>query len=444
MPKGTFTSAKDVTDMTGSQAVFVISADRVIPGAGRIVRPSTAVLIGDGQILEVGPADQVRASVPEETPWVEYPGCTILPGLIDSHVHLTFSAGPFITRDLLADDQTALLLRGVANARQALMAGVTTVRDLGSRDDVGLRLRDAVARGIVPGPRILASGRPITVPNGHLHYLGGVADGRDEILALTDELIEQGVDVIKIIATGGNSTPTSDPLEPAFTLDELRAIVEAAHRAGLPVTAHARGINGITVLAESGIDQIEHCRMEVAPGTWEFDEPLAHRLAEKEIIAAPTLAASFRALQRQAAGDEVGVRAGAIPIPIRQQNARLLREAGVPVVVGTDAGACLARFDEAVHLELELLVEAGWSPVEAIEAGTLGAATAIRREDELGSIETGKLADLLVVRGDPTREISDVREVEQVYLGGRSVIMDGNLAGDARPSPWPWPRSELR
>ena len=133
------------------------------------------------------------------------------------------------------------------------------MRDLGSRNDVALRLRDAVARGIIPGPRILASGRPITTPNGHLHYLGGVADGIVAIRDLTDELIEQGVDVIKIIATGGNSTPTSDPLEPAFSLEELRVIVEAAHRAGLPVTAHARGSKGIAVLAESGIDQIEHC-----------------------------------------------------------------------------------------------------------------------------------------------------------------------------------------
>ncbi|MBW3634223.1 MAG: amidohydrolase family protein [Chloroflexi bacterium] len=444
MPVRTLALSEDVADLARSPAPFVIAAERVVTGAGGVVHPAAAVVIGEGRILAVGPVSQVLASVGEGTPWIDLPGCTILPGLIDSHVHLTFSAGPFIARDLLADDQTALLLRGVVNARQALMAGVTTVRDLGSSGDVALRLRDAVARGLVPGPRILASGRPITIPDGHLHYLGGVANGMVEILALTEELIGQGVDVVKIIATGGNSTPTSDPLEPAFTLEEVRAIVDAAHRAGLPVTAHARGVKGIALLAESGIDQIEHCRMEVAPGTWRFDEALARRLAESGVSAAPTLAASFRALQRQAAGDEVGVRAGAIPIPIRQENARLLREAGVRVVVGTDAGACLARFDEAVHLELELLVEAGWSPVEAIEAGTLGAASAIRRADELGSIEAGKLADVLVVRGDPTVDISSVREVEQVYLGGRPVMLNGNLSCDRRPTPWPWPRSEIR
>ncbi|HEX5498801.1 MAG TPA: amidohydrolase family protein, partial [Thermomicrobiales bacterium] len=258
------------------------------------------------------------------------------------------------------------------------------------------------------------------------------------------ELIAQGVDVIKIIATGGNSTPTSDPLEPAFSLPELRAIVDIAHDAGVPATAHARGVKAIELLAESGIDQIEHCRMEVAPGEWRFDEALARRLASNGIAAAPTLAASYRAMQRLAAGGEVGIRAGAIPIPVRQENARRLRDAGVSVVVGTDAGACLARFDEAAHLELELLVEAGWSPLEAIAAGTLDAAKAIRREHDIGSIEPGKLADLLVVRGDPSRDISAAREVEQVFLGGRAAIEGGNLADDARPSPWPWPRSEPR
>lgn len=430
--------------MASFPSMFIVSADRVVTGAGAIVMPSAAVVIDEGRIVDAGPVGRIRANAAEDTPWFDFPGCTLLPGLIDAHVHLTFSAGPFITRDLLADDDATRLLRGVANARQALMAGVTTVRDLGSHGDLALRLRDAIASGIVPGPRVLASGRPLTIANGHLHYLGGVADTLEEITNLTEELIAQGVDVIKIIATGGNSTPTSDPLEPAFTLEELRAIVHAAHQAGLPATAHARGVKGIALLAESGIDQIEHCRMEVAPGTWQFDPALARRLAENEIIAAPTLAASYRAMQAQAAGRDVGVRAGAIPIPTRQQNARLLREAGVRVVVGTDAGACLARFDEAVHLELELLVEAGWSPVDAIEAGTLGSAAAIRRDRDLGSIEAGKLADLLVARGDPTHDISDIRNVEQVFLGGRPVLEAGHLAVDARPSPWPWPRAMLR
>lgn len=431
-------------DLRAEMAQFVITADRIVKGKGGGILRSGAVAIADGRIAEVGEARLLRERTSPSATWVDFSGSTLLPGLIDAHVHLTFSAGPFITRDLLADDDAALLLRGVANARQALLAGVTTVRDLGGRGDLTLRLRDAIAQEIVPGPRVLAAGRPITIPEGHLHYLGGVASGIEEIEALTAELIREGVDAIKIIATGGNATPTSDPLEPAFTLDELRTIVDGGHRAGLPVTAHARGVKGIALLAESGIDQIEHCRMEVAPGQWAFDEALALRLADRGIVVAPTLAASFRAMQRQAAGGEVGIRAGAIPIPVRQENARLLRQAGVPIVVGTDAGATLARFDEAVHLELELLVEAGWSPIEAIEAGTIGSATAVGRAHELGSIEPGKIADLLVVHGDPTRDIRDIRAVDQVFRAGLAVVQQGAIVSDARPSPWPWPREQLR
>ena len=280
-------------------------------------------------------------------------------------------------------------------------------------------------------------GRPITTPNGHCHFLGGVAQGVTEVTALSRVLVEEGVDVIKVMATGGNMTVTSDPLKAQFSREEMAAIVGVANAARLRVTAHARGIEGIRVAAEANVHGIEHCRMEVAEGEWKFDDELARQLADKGIFAAPTLAASYRAFQRQAAGGKVGIRKGAIPFATRQQNAARLREAGIRVVVGTDAGASLARFDEAVHVELESLVGAGWTPVEAIAAGTLGSATAIDREKEVGSLEAGKLADLVVVLGNPARSISAVRQVQAVFLGGRQVASEGHATLDARPTPWP-------
>jgi hypothetical protein len=165
--------------------------------------------------------------------------------------------------------------------------------------------------------------------------------------------------------------------------------------------------------------------------SWRGSSPI------KGIFAAPTLAASYRAFQRQAAGGKVGIRKGAIPFAIRQQNAARLREAEVRVVVGTDAGASLARFDEAVHVELESLVGAGWTPVEAIATGTLGSATAIDREKETASLQAGKLADLAVVRGNPARSISDVRQAEAVFLSGCQVVSGGHATLDVRPTPWP-------
>jgi imidazolonepropionase-like amidohydrolase len=421
---------------SASLSVTLISADWMIDGTGREAMSRGAVAVRGERIDAVGGHAELAARFPGAAR-IHYPGHTIIPGLVDSHVHVTFSASSVPFEDVQGDGDVMVGLRGAINARDALLAGVTTLRDLGGRDRTTLELRNAIAAGAIPGPRLLVCGRPVTTPNGHCHFLGGVAQGVKEVTALSTELVEEGVDVIKVMATGGNMTVTSDPLKAQFSREEVSAIVGVANAAGLRVTAHARGIEGIRVAAEANVHGIEHCRMEIASGEWKFDEELAKQLADKGIFAAPTLAASYRAFQRQAAGGKVGIRKGAIPFPIRQQNAARLRDAGVRVVVGTDAGAALARFDEAVHVELESLVGAGWTPIEAMVAGTLGSATAIGREKDLGSLEPGKVADLVVVRGNPGRQISDVRQVEVVFLGGRQVARAGHAALDARPTPWP-------
>ena len=415
---------------------LLIRADRVFDGTARPPLEGGFVLLHEGRVAAIGArGDDMPACSDVET--FEFPGCTVMPGLIDSHVHLSFSAGAAPLRELQGDSDAAMLLRAAANARAALQAGVTTLRDLGSRNRVALDLRDAVAAGVVPGPRILACGRPITCPGGHCHFLGGVAQGVDEVAALTHELIAEGVDVVKVMATGGNMTASSDPLHAQFTVEEIRAAVEVAHAADRRVTVHARGVEGMRRSLEAGVDGIEHARMEVAPGEWGFDEALARAMAARGVTAAPTFAASFRAFQCREAGAEVGVRAGAVPIPIRQKNAARLRECGVPVVAGSDAGAALARFDEAIHLELELLVGAGWTPAEALRAATSGSAVAIGRSASLGSLVPGKVADLTVVRGDPTRDITHARQVQHVFAAGVPVVEDAGVRVDARPSPWP-------
>jgi imidazolonepropionase-like amidohydrolase len=416
--------------------VVIVAADRVVDGTGRPVLAGGAVAIEGQRIAAVDTAAALATRYPG-APRLDFPGATLLPGFVDSHVHATFSAGPVPFQDIQGDGDVVVGLRGAVNARDALQAGVTTMRDLGGRDRTTLQLRDAIASGVVPGPRLLVCGRPITIAGGHLHFLGGVAKGVDGVSALVRELIEEGVDAIKVIATGGNMTVTSDPLAAQFSREEVAAMVRIAEGAGRRVTAHARGVEGIRVAAEGGVHGIEHCRMEVPPGQWRFDDDLAKELAARGITAAPTLAASYRAFQRQAAGGTVGIRKGAIPFEIRLQNAARLRDAGVRVVVGTDAGASLARFDEAVHVEMESLVQAGWTPLEAIQAATHEAAVAIGLDHELGSLTPGHLADLVVVQGDPTRSISDVRNVEVVFLGGRLVARGGHATLDARPVPWP-------
>jgi imidazolonepropionase-like amidohydrolase len=421
---------------TPKQQTILLTADRLVDGTGRPALERGGVVIQADRIAAVGEPDDLGRRYPDAGR-LDFRGMTVLPGFVDSHVHVTFSAGPVPLEDIQSDGELVVGLRGAINARDALQAGVTTMRDLGGRDRTTLELRDAIAAGLIPGPRLLVCGRPITIPEGHCHFLGGVARGVDEVSTLAEELIGEGVDVLKIMATGGNMTVTSDPLKAQYSREEVAVIVKIATRNGRRVTAHARGIEGIRVSTEASVHGIEHCRMEVGQGEWKFDDLLAREIAARGITAAPTLAASYRAFQRQAAGGKVGIRKGAIPFAIRQQNAARLREAGVRVVVGTDAGASLARFDEAVHVEMESLVGAGWTPLEAIEAGTRGAAAAIGRDQEIGTLEPGKRADVVIVRGDPARHITDVRNVEAVMLGGSFVVRTGAATLDARPLPWP-------
>ncbi len=418
------------------QQIILLTADRLVDGTGRPAVDRGAVAIQGDRIAAVGRVEELVPRFPGARR-LAFAGATLLPGFVDSHVHATFSAGPVPLGDIQADGDLVVGLRGAINARDALQAGVTTMRDLGGRNRTTLEFRDAIAAGLIPGPRLLVCGRPITIPDGHCHFLGGVAQGVEAVTGLAEELVQEGVDALKVMATGGNMTVTSDPLKAQYSRDEMAAIVKVANRNGRRVTAHARGVEGIRVSTEANVHGIEHCRMEVGQGEWKFDDFLAREIAARGITAAPTLAASYRAFQRQAAGGTVGIRKGAIPFPIRQQNAARLREAGVRIVVGTDAGAALARFDEAVHVEMESLVGAGWTPLEAIEAGTRGAAVAIGREHEIGTLEPGKFADIVIVRGDPARHIAEVRHVEAVVLGGAIVVRGGAATLDARPLPWP-------
>ncbi len=198
-----------------------LSADRVVDGTGRAPFAPGFVVIHGGRITDVDRGEPGGKPANDDAMQrVEFPGCTIVPGFVDSHVHLTFSSSPSPFRELQEDSEARLILRGVANARRALQAGVTTVRDLAGRNRTTLELRDAVAAGIIPGPRIFASGRPITSPEGHCYFLGGGVRGVPAVRALAHELIAEGVDVIKVMATGGNMTTASDPWTPQFTVEE--------------------------------------------------------------------------------------------------------------------------------------------------------------------------------------------------------------------------------
>jgi imidazolonepropionase-like amidohydrolase len=399
----------------------VVLAGRLVDGTGSAVRQAHAIYIDDGRIVGVEP----RGPVSTDAEVIDASAFTVLPGLIDCHVHLVFSSGADPLRDLGQEDDQHLLLRSVAAARQALGAGITTVRDLGGRGGVTFRLRDAIASGLLRGPRILAAGSPITITGGHCHFLGLEADDEAGVRAAARSQLKAGATALKIMATGGRMTPGTNVGRAQFSVAELRAAVDEARRAHVPIAAHAIGTDGIRNAAQAGVDTVEHCSWLGETPSVEFDERAAARMAEQQTAAVPTLDTVVGPMK--AGSMNPGLREH---ISLRSEilgSLRRMRQLSVPIVTGTDAGVGWTPFD-SLPLELELLVtDVGLSPLEAIQSATSGAARAIGLADAVGTVEVGRTADLIAVHGDPSQDVGALRNVRLVLQAGTIVARDGQV-----------------
>jgi imidazolonepropionase-like amidohydrolase len=387
--------------------VKVIRAGRLIDGTGAAAQHNRALYVEDGQIIGIESAGEA----PADAEVIDLSDLSVIPGLIDCHVHLVFSRSVYALGDLLVEDDHQLLLRGVAAAREALGSGITTVRDLGGRGGVTFRLRDAIAAGLIAGPRILAAGSPITITGGHCHFLGLEADDEAAVRAAARRELKSGANCLKIMATGGRMTPGTNPGVAQYSVAELRAAVDEAQRAHVTLAAHALGTPGIRNATAAGVNTIEHCNWLGPDGTVAFDERVAAQMAEQGTGVVPTLAP----LKRSA------------PV-LREQIMDCMRRMatlGVPIVAGTDAGVSLTPFD-SLPGELEIYVtDVGLTPIQAIQAATGTAARALGLDSTLGTLVPGRAADLVAVAGDPSVRIEDVRAVRVVIKGGRTVVKDG-------------------
>ena len=347
----------------------------------------------------------------------------VLPGLFDSHVHLTSEQGPTSQLDEVTQSSADQAMAGARYAKRTLMAGFTTVADLGGDNDAVFALRGATARGDVPGPRILAAGSAISVHGGHgdvngfradvMHVLrpNSVCSGPEDCRRAVREQVWRGADIIKITATGGVLSNTAAGLAQQFSDDELVAIVDAAHRMGRQVTAHAHGGDGIVSFLKAGGDSIEH-------GTYLDNEGIALFKKNGGYLVPTLMAGDF--VYRIASGPknfltpnqtkkalEVG--------PAMLDMARRAHAAGVKIAFGTDTGVS-AHGDNAG--EFELLVKAGLTPLETIQAATVNAADHFKMSDRLGSLTPGKIADVIAVDGDPLSDVSTLKKVRFVMKDG--------------------------
>lgn len=380
------------------------------------------VVIEDGRVTEAGPAEDVPE--PDDADRIDHSTETVLPGLIDAHLHLwgVRSMEPFAW--VTESDRPALkAARGTMDCRALLSAGFTTVRDVGS--DVAIGLRDAVAEGEIPGPRIYSSGKSFSQTAGHgdRHFLPkrwldtdddpSVVDGPTECRKGARRRIRQGADLLKLSTTGGVLSEKDEPHQSQFTDAEIRAFTEEAHRVDIPVAAHAQGAPGIKNALRNGVDTIEH-------GIY-LDEETIDLFRETGAILVPTLSIVDRICEY---GADHGVPEWGM------EKARRVREdhvesiawaydEGIPIAAGTDfIGPDLVPHGENA-MELELFVEAvGMDPIEALHAAT-GVAAETLPDDDVGSLTPGDRADLIAVDGDPRTDISTLRnDVSAVYVGG--------------------------
>jgi imidazolonepropionase-like amidohydrolase len=385
-------------------------AARVFDGTSEGVIGDGAVVVEDGRIASVGPA---RGLSPN-TEAVDLGDVTLMPGLVDAHVHLVWDTSAKPHEVVERESRALTVLRCAKNAALHLRAGVTTVRDLGATDGLSIDVARAVELGLLPGPRVVAAGRAIAMTGGHGWFLGREADGADAVRRAAREEMKAGAACIKLMASGGVYGHAEEPGSPQLTPEEMRAGVEEAHKAGRRVAAHAYSTAAISNALEAGVDSIEH-------GSF-LDRDTAEMMRETGTWLVPTMSV-YAAMSEK--GPELGApeyiqRKTAEVLEASRRAFRLALDAGVPMAAGTDCGAP-GHPHGTLREELKLMVEAGATPQQALKFGTSGAARLLGLGDELGTLGPGKRADVLAVGGDPLRDIHALDEVRLVLRDGVEV-----------------------
>lgn len=370
-----------------------------------------AVIIENDEITWVGKRTRTpKTPKGERSRSLQSGGRFALPGLINCHAHLTFDGTADFDAEARQSEATATL-KAFRNARITLRSGVTTVRDLGANGSMVVELSRQIERGSLEGPRIIAAARGITITGGHGMEVGRIADGPDSVRAGTREQVAVGATVIKLFSTGGVLGGGAGPELAAYTAEETTAAVDEAHRAGIRITTHAHGAEGMRIAAAAGVDSIEHATL--------LDQQTIRAIKEKNVALVPTFSALRRIIDN---GDALPARVmerARLVATKHQEGVRAAHKAGVRVAAGTDAGTPF-NTHERFALELVYLTEAGLSREEALVAATSLAADVVGRP-KAGRIAEGSWADLVFVDGDPLRDLEVLQQPKAVWVRGVPV-----------------------
>lgn len=404
----------------------------IIDGSGADPLERGSILIEDERIVAVGRVDEVRLPPQEEVEVVDVTGRSLMPGMVDCHFHCAYhDVTCWEDYDLRRPVEHTVIL-AARNAQTLLEVGFTSARDVGTRSLIAMAVRDMIEAGVILGPRMRAGG-PIISSTGGLAdaygywvenraSLGQVVDGVDAVVRAVREQIKYGANNIKIEASGTGISPFSDSRKQTMTVEEMAAAVQEAHRNGVRVACHAQATEGIKNAVRAGVDTVEH-------GSF-LDEEGADLMKRAGTVLVPTIAVLYLYVHK---GPEVGVPPWVVEkfrgdLEAHMESVRMALAKGIPMAVGSDSGH---RFNPqaGIAVELELMVKAGFTPMQAIEAATRVGAEAIGLGHLVGRLAPGLLADILVIDGDPLADVSilhDRQRLERIYKGGKLVA--GRLA----------------
>lgn len=406
-----------------AERITIVHAGTLLAVPGEAPKTRQTITIEGNRITAIDDGFIDPASMTGELTFIDLVDKFVLPGLMDMHVHLLSELGPNSRTEALQVTTSMQALKGALHAKRTLHAGFTTVRDLGGKPEAIYALRDAIDQGIVPGPRVLAAGSSIAATGGHGDVDGvkaelltlwtpdTICDGPYDCRHATRYAIKYGADWIKITATGGVLSDTATGTDQQMTGDELREIMETAHSLGVKVAAHAHGTNGINAALRAGVDSIDH-------GTFLDDESI--KLFKRTgAYLVPTLLPGHKvpatmegnpffteAIKAKARSASAGSKA----------SFRKAYEGGVRIAFGTDSGVTKHGANAE---EFAVMVAAGMSEMDAIQSATVAAAQLIEMSDELGTIEPGKLADMIAVDSSPLDDISVLENVSAVIKDGK-------------------------
>lgn len=398
--------------------ITVFKNARLFDGTGSEPADGATVVV-DGTVIQSVLINAPDEGNPGGANVVDLKGRLLMPALTDTHVGFTRPVvpeypDPYQTKAKYWVDSA---LRAVVNGQKCLAAGITTVRQDSASDEGIYALKEAYATGLLEGPRVVVPGQGITMTGGHAWYECHEADGEDEVRRVARLQLKAGADWIKLMATAGSggSSPNESPEQPQMTLEEMRAGVEEAHKKGRFAMAHVSCAEGARTALKAGVDSVEH-------GLF-LEEDIVADMAERGVFLIPTLWLYTRLVEEGEQGRMPQwkyERAKGV-VPLHARSFQIAMEAGVKIAAGSDAGSSYTPLGESLFHELEYMHALGMSRTEVLVSATRRAAECLRFDKTLGTVEVGKTADLLILDGDPTKNISDIRKTWHVYKEGRLV-----------------------